>query len=173
MNDPIFSPGKYYRDLRFGMSRADAEEYVGQPTKTVRMIDEPAIFPEDEAAVKGVVEYDYASYLPHHKEEISLTFLHDRLVEIRLTDTVEPFMLLDVSLLGKNSRKEVTQRLFEADAVVYGTGASGFFPSLGVVVPWPGFWKEYKSGYIVLVDSAFVLKRLDFYGYEVIQAPLP
>jgi hypothetical protein len=81
-------------------------------------------------------------------------------------------MLLGASLFGKN-RKEVTQRLFEAERVVYGKRENGFFPSLGVIVPWPGFWKRYNSGYIALVEPAFVLERLDFNGYEVVQAPLP
>ena len=173
MNDPVFSPGKHYRDLHFGMSRAEAEIYVGQPTTVSKMIDEQAIFPEDEAAVKDVIAYDYEKYRPHHEKEVSLTFLKDRLVEIHLNDSVEPLMLLDLNLFDKKNRKAISQCLFDAERTPYGTRENGFFPKLGVIVPWPGFWKRYKSGYVSLVDPAFILARLDFYGYELIDAPQP
>lgn len=173
MNDPVFSPGKYYRDLLFGMSRGEAELYLGKPTATRRLIDRPAIFPEDEAVVRDVVDYDYAKYKPYHDKEVSLTFLKDRLVEIYLTDSVEPFMLLDVNLFDKKNRKAISQRLFDAERTPYAKRENGFFPTLGVIVPWPSFWKQYKSGYVSLVDPAFMLARLDFYGYEPVDAPDP
>lgn len=173
MSDTIFDPGKHYRDLHFGMSRNEAELHVGRPTDVARMIDQPAIFPEDEAAAQDVVEYSYAGYPPYHATEVSLTFLKDRLVEISLTDAAEPIMLHGVDLFGKQ-RKVVSQTLFDLEPKPYGKRESGFFPSVGVVVPWPGYWREYGgSGYIELVEPTFLLERLDFYCFDPIDAPLP
>jgi len=171
MHDTVYVPHERYRALRFGMTRAEANALLGEPTRTDRAVDGPVIFPEHVPLMRNVVYHDYQPYRPYHAEPVSLTFDEDRLVEIFLNDSVDPLPFEDLDLFGRD-RKGISQALFDREEEPYGNREKGFFPSLGLVVPWPHFWKQYKGGYVIMVDSQFVLDRLDFYSLDPIDAPL-
>ncbi|MFQ6554315.1 hypothetical protein AAD018_018385 [Aestuariibius insulae] len=160
-----------YRALRFGMSKAEAENVLGDAISVTRPIDRREVDPEDMPIIKDVVECDYAPYRPYHDRGIGLTFHKDRLVKVFIDDSTEPLMFRGIDLFDRN-RKKVMEALFELDDELYGDREAGFWAKLGIVAAWPSFWKRYKIGYVEFVDSEFVLELLDYYFFDDLDAPL-
>lgn len=171
MNDEVFTPQVGYRDLKFGMTSSEAVALLGPHTQMTNIWEEFDYDPEDLAAAQDVVMYSFENYPPHHDEELSLYFHKDRLVRIHIQDTKAPLLFRDIPLFGKD-RKEIDAQLFALDDDLYGNREKGFYGTLGLIVPWPHFWKQYGGGYISFVDSEFIFDRLDFYLFDPLDAPL-
>ena len=98
-------------------------------------------------------------------------FHKDRLVKIHVQDAKIPLLFKDIPLFGTD-RKQIDAQLFALDDDLYGNREKGFYGTLGLIVPWPYFWKKYKGGYIEFVDSEFIFDRLDFFVLDPLDAPL-